>query len=102
MTKSDKLNWKLIGQSHQVADTGDYDGYYEITNGDISIYTKDDDNESLQPIVDALNNSGCIFYKDDFFEYENRRLKEEIEDLKFMIDNKLGWNDTTNDILPNY
>jgi len=78
--------WKLKGHSHQIADTGDYDGYYEITNGKISLLTKDDDDESLQPIVDALNDSGCKFYQDDWFEFENNMLKEEISRLKFMID----------------
>jgi hypothetical protein len=38
--------WELKGHSHQIADTGDYDGYYEITNGKISLLTKDDDDEA--------------------------------------------------------
>jgi hypothetical protein len=92
--------WELKGHSHQIADTGDYDGYYEITNGKISLLTKDDDDEALQPIVDALNDSGCKFYQDDWFEFENRMLKEEISRLKFMIDNGLGWKDMENDISP--
>jgi len=74
--------WKLIGHSHQIADTGDYDGYYEITNGDISIMTKDDDEEELQAVVDALNKTGCSFYQDDWLKFENEMLKEEIEELK--------------------
>ena len=92
--------WELKGHSHQIADTGDYDGYYEITNGKISLLTKDDDDEALQPIVDALNDSGCKFYQDDWFEFENKMLKEEISRLKFMIDNGLGWKDMENDISP--
>ena len=90
---STSTDWKLKGHSHQIADTGDYDGYYEITNGKISLLTKDDDDEALQPIVDALNDSGCKFYQDDWFEFENKMLKEEISHLKFMIDNGLGWKD---------
>lgn len=74
--------WKLIGHSHQIADTGDYDGHYEVTNGKISLLTKDDDDEAIQPIVDALNDSGAIFYQDDFFEFENRAIKQELEQLK--------------------
>ena len=92
--------WVLKGHSHQIADTGDYDGYYEITNGKISLLTKDDDDEALQPIVDALNDSGCKFYQDDWFKFENNILKEEISRLKFMIDNGLGWKDIENDIPP--
>lgn len=57
--------WKLIGHSYQIADTGDYDGYYELTNGKVSILTQYDDEEALRPIIDALNNSGCKFYVDD-------------------------------------
>jgi hypothetical protein len=89
--------WELKGRSYQIADTGDYDGYYEITNGKISLLTKDDDDEALQPIVDALNDSGCKFYQDDWFEFENKMLKEEITRLKFMIDNGLDWKDMEND-----
>lgn len=74
--------WKLIGHSYQIGDTGDYDGHYEITNGKISIYTKEIDEEAVQPIIDALNNSGCIFYMDDWAEYENQLLKEEIKQLE--------------------
>jgi hypothetical protein len=92
--------WELKGYSHQIADTGDYDGHYEITNGIITLITKDDDDEALQPIVDALNNSGCKFYQDDWFEFENIMLKEEISRLKFMIDYGLGWKDMENDVTP--
>lgn len=75
-------DWRLVGHSSQVADTGDYDGYYEITNGKISLLTKDDDKEALQPVVDAFNNSGCRFYQDDWFEFENKVLKDEIRNLQ--------------------
>jgi len=94
--------FKLIGHSGQIADTGDYDGYYEITDGKVSLLTKDDDDEVLQPIVDALNNSGCKFYQDDWFEFENKILKDENERLKFMIENGLGWRDMENDISPTH
>jgi hypothetical protein len=77
-----KKEWELIGHSHQIADTGDYDGHYEITNGKISLLTKDDDNEALQPIVDALNESGCKFYQDDWHEFENNLLRKENTQLK--------------------
>lgn len=73
----EKPEWKLKGNSFQIADTGDYDGNYEITNGVISIYTNDDDDESLQLVVDALNNSGCKFYQDDLMECENFFLKKD-------------------------
>lgn len=70
--------WKIKGHPYQIADTGDYGGHYEITNGKISLLTKEENDEVLQPIVDALNNSGCKFYQDDWFEFENKLLKERI------------------------
>jgi len=39
---SNNRQWKLIPHSYPIADTGDYDGYYELTDGTISIMTKDD------------------------------------------------------------
>lgn len=92
------VSWKLIGHSYQIFDTGDYDGYYEITDGKISLLTKDEDDEVLKSVVDVLNDLGCKFYQDDWFEFENKMLKEEINRLKFMIDNNLGWEDMHNDI----
>lgn len=77
-----KRIWELKGHSHQIADTGDYDGCYEITDGIVSIFTKEDDDEGLTPIVEALNNSGCEFYLDDSVEFENHLLKMEIETMK--------------------
>ena len=74
--------WELVGHSHQIADTGDYDGCYEITNGKVSIFTQDDDDEALLPIVKALNNSGCKFYLDDAAEFELYLLKKENTELK--------------------
>lgn len=79
---SEQGEWRLEGHSYQIADTGDYDGHYEITNGKISLLTKDDDEEALKPIINALNNSDCKFYQDDFLEFENSMLKNEIHDLK--------------------
>lgn len=34
--------WTLEGHSSQIADTGDYDGHYELTDGLTSLVTKDD------------------------------------------------------------
>lgn len=76
------LPWKLLSHSYQIADTGDYDGCYEITNGKISIFTKDDEDTALSPIVDALNNSGAKFYLDDSLQFENHLLKLELDELR--------------------
>lgn len=82
--------WKLVPHSYQIADTGDYDGCYEITDGRVSILTKDDDDEALQPIVDALNDSGCKFYKDDFYEFENKILKDQLNEQQSTIQELCG------------
>lgn len=69
-----KSNWRLKGYFDQFLDIG----YYEITNGKISIFTRDDDEEALLHIVDALNNSNCNFYHDDWFEFENKMRKKNL------------------------
>lgn len=76
--KKNKNEWNLIPHSYQIADTGDYDGHYEVTDGTISLLTKDDDDEALAGVVKALNDSGCKFYQDDAAEFELKLLKEEI------------------------
>ena len=77
--------FELISHSHQIADTGDYDGCYEITNGKISIFTKDDDDDALDKVVKSLNESGCKFYKDDSDQNHIDSLKSEIAELKHEI-----------------
>lgn len=78
-----KKEWKLIG--HSVEIDGDYFGHYEITNGDISIFTKDDDREALLKVVEALNSSCCEFYQEQDIWMEH----EEIKKLRLMIDNNM-------------
>ena len=77
-------DWKIVAHSHQIADTGDYNGCYELTNGKISIYTQDD--EDFKPVIDALNESGCDFYLDDSAEFELHILKEENKLLHDILD----------------
>ena len=74
--------WKLIAHSHQIADTGDYDGCYELTNGRVSLYTKDDDDEALEEVIKALNDSGCKFFLDDSAEFELHLARQENEILR--------------------
>jgi hypothetical protein len=57
-----KQEFKVIPHFHQIADTGDYDGCYEITNGIISIFTKDDSDDGLDEIAKAFNESQCEFF----------------------------------------
>ena len=96
-----KREWKLLPHSYQIADTGDYDGHYEITDGNISIYTTDEDEESLEKIVQWLNEFDGNFYDGiDDLKYEIELLKEENKRLHFMVENGLGWDDMKNDISP--
>jgi len=75
-------NWELKPQSYQIADTGDYDGHYEITNGKITLFVRDDDSdESLQKVVDALNESGCKFEIDDSAKWELESIRKENQRL---------------------
>ena len=96
MAKDTTKSFELVGHSHQIADTGDYDGCYEITNGVISLFTKDDDelgqihDEGLQKVVDALNNTGAEFFLDDDKEFELHLAKQEITELKDKV-KELEW-----------
>ena len=91
-------DWKLLAHSHQIADTGDYDGCYEVTNGKVSLFTKDDEDEAIEPVVMALNESGINFYIDDSDKWELHAIREENKRLHYMIENGLGWDDMKNDI----
>ncbi len=87
------MEWKLIGHSHQIADTGDYDGHYEITDGNISILTKDDDDETLQEIVDVLNKSNCEFFQDDWLKCYSDYLRSKVEFYETALKKGLTWED---------
>lgn len=72
-----ETKFELKGHPYQIADTGDYDGHYEITNGIISICTKHDEEEQLLHIVEALNASGADFYMDDYAGSELSSIKSD-------------------------
>ena len=83
-TQASPEGWTTKSHSHQIADAGDYDGCYEITNGKLSLFTKDDGDdveEALSGICKAINDTEINFYVDnsDKFvlfatEQENKRL----------------------------
>lgn len=77
----EKLEWKLVPHFHQIADTGDYDGCYELTNGAVSIFTKNDNDEGLEEIIKTLNESGAEFYLDDSKDFELHLEKQKTEEL---------------------
>lgn len=87
----EQSKWELKSHSWQIADTGDYDGYWEITDGNTSICTKDDpDDERLEDVVKVLNSVQCNFYTKDDTELNQRleiyQLKDEITSLQAKCD----------------
>jgi hypothetical protein len=84
--------WEYKEHFHAIGMTGDYDGHYEVTNGDISLCTSDDPEDitetenTLQRVANALNESGCKFYCDTTTEHklhiENMELTYKIDDLR--------------------
>jgi hypothetical protein len=83
------IKWEVKSHSYQIADTGDYDGYWEITNGKDSLITKEDYEDiekDLQAVVDLLNNTYANFTVDRgneaALDAENKLLRQEMEDMK--------------------
>lgn len=83
------IKWEYKNHSYQIGDTGDYDGYWEVTNGKDSLITKEDYDEiekDLQAVVDLLNNTYANFaFNRDVeaaLEAENKWLRCELEELK--------------------
>lgn len=81
--------WEYKGHSYSIGDTGDYDGYWEITNGKDSLITKedyDDIEKDLQAIVDLLNSTYPNFTVDRgneaALDAENKWLRQELEELR--------------------
>ena len=86
--------WEIIPHFFQIADTGDYDGHFEINNGEISILTKSDDDEGLDAIIKALNDAKIgLRLNDDKVQYEIAMLKgdlyEAAKDMDY-VRTKLG------------
>ncbi len=78
--------YEVKAYSHQISDTGDYDGHWEITNGKVTLFTKDDpDDEVLQKVADALNESGCEFYLDDSDAFLRHHFEKENKELNLIL-----------------
>jgi len=75
--------WRLKGHSYAIGDTGDYYGYWELSNGKIAIFTKDDPEDGeLEKIIKALNASECDFYMDESMSFLYHHEKQERESLQ--------------------
>lgn len=87
----EKNNWRYEEHFHRIPMSDDYDGHYEVTNGDISLCTNDDPEDitetenTLQRVAKALNESGCKFYVNTAAELnlhnENMILRGLLEDI---------------------
>lgn len=74
--------WKLIGHSYQIADTGDYDGKWEITDGKTSLFTSDNtDEEEMQELVNMLNSVQCNFWTNFEDEIEFIKSQQAVAEL---------------------
>jgi flagellar biosynthesis/type III secretory pathway protein FliH len=89
--------WEVKSNSYQIADTGDYDGYWEVTNGEIKICTKDDGNDMeviLKEVAALLNKTEISFYIDNPKEvdlhFECEGLKIQLSELQTKYDNILA------------
>lgn len=80
---TEKQPWKVTVHSHQIADTGDYDGYYEISNGKTSLYTNDEDlgdeseEHGFEELVEALNKTQATFWTNGDDEANGYRMEAE-------------------------
>lgn len=85
-----RKSWEYKEYFHQTGGD-DWDGHYEVTNGDISLCTTDDPDDitanenTLHVVATALNLSGCKFYVNTATEHalhiENMELRGVLEDL---------------------
>lgn len=96
-----KNNWTLTSQSYQIADTGDYDGHYEISNGLITLGTTSDDEDSLNSLIYFLNALEIQIYSTPNYEIELLIEKEENKRLNLMIQNNCKtWDEYLSTLTP--
>lgn len=86
--------WEFKAHSYQIADTGDYDGHYELTNGEITLWTKDDDEDTerfLRLAAHFLNKIGInlseakvddLSYQVHLLELEKKELQGRVKELE--------------------
>lgn len=91
MNNMEQAKWEIKEHSMQIADTGDYDGYWELTNGTISLVTRDeidvDDPDSpLEMVEHYLNEAGVKWenWIEDDLRYQVHVMSENCEKWKNM------------------
>lgn len=83
--QQENRKWEVIAHSAPIADTGDYDGHYELSNGDITLITRDDidtDDPDIHIALYALGQYKWEDWKRDALEYELHLEKENYKKWK--------------------
>lgn len=82
MSNNNELKeWKAETKCFPLADTGDYDSWVELSNGEICLSTDESDEEELQEVADRLNALSGIPDPEQWvseIKAENERLKKGI------------------------
>lgn len=76
-----KEQWKYSEHTHALADTGDYEGYVQFTNGKDILQSCGDEmeEEQLKQFCELLNLMPDLWsHKCDALEFENSQLKQEV------------------------
>lgn len=82
--------WEFKAHNYQIADTGDYDGHYEITNGINRIIIRndfDDAEEVLNKICDIINENELDIEIEDHSE-EAAMASDQVDRLQTQIENQ--------------
>lgn len=89
-----KTEWKLEIQSHQIADTGDYDGHYEMHIGDYILHSndevEDEEWEEMGKIMQRLSEIGMHWWDpyEGVDKYMIKYLNEQIKSLQEYLSEK--------------
>lgn len=84
-----KQNWSFKTHTSALADTGDYEGYVQFTNGKDILQTSGDEleEEQMQQFCELLDLMPDLWsHKFDNAEFENSQLKKQVEHLKAALE----------------
>lgn len=90
LTTTGQPLWRIVEHFGQIADTGDYDGRYEITNGKLRIFTKGDDDSGLEQLVNVLNEHQ-LDLEPDYSPYDDiAYLEVQLKEAKAQLESATG------------
>ena len=77
--------WTFKSKIWAIADTGDYDGHWEFTNGNLTLISNAEmEEEDCQQLCDALNKFPGLWSPErDSAEFELQLAKRELNEIKF-------------------